>query len=268
MNYKKIYFQIIRNRRNNPLPVSEYGEVHHIKPRSFGGLDAPNNLIHLSAREHFIVHFLLYKIYKHRVKNIFQQSKREIDRYRKMAFAFNFMVNIKSKSQRRLNKNINNRVYEQLRKAVYEQLTKYPYEFVKSMFDFYIQNNLRPKTMYLLNQHFDINITYLTFKMLLNRHQLKISDYKESLYFKQKYSRQMVEEMFDFYISNNLYPKTINVLNEKFNTNFTYDTIQQLFRKYELKISKHRNVISKHGRTRKFEMKELFDFINSYPNNN
>lgn len=167
-----------------------------------------------------------------------------------------------------MNKNINNRVYEQLRKAVSEQLTKYPHEFVKKMFDFYIQKNLRPKTMYLLNQHFDINITYLTFKMLLNRHQLKISNHKESLYFKQKYSRKMVEEMFDFYISNNLYPKTIGVLNKKFNTNFTYKTLLQLFKKNQLKISEHRNGIFAYGRTRKIETKELFDFINSYPNNN
>ena len=77
MNYKKLYFNIIRNRRNNPLPTDEYGEVHHIKPHSFGGLDTPNNLIRLSAREHFIVHFLLYKMYKHRVKNVFPRSERE-----------------------------------------------------------------------------------------------------------------------------------------------------------------------------------------------
>ena len=73
MNYKKLYFNIIRNRRNNPLPTSEYGETHHIKPRSFGqncaDLDDENNLVRLSAREHFIVHFLLYKIYKYRSKN-------------------------------------------------------------------------------------------------------------------------------------------------------------------------------------------------------
>ena len=49
MNYKKLYFNIIRNRRNNPLPIDEYGEMHHIKPRSFNGLDTPNNLIRLSA---------------------------------------------------------------------------------------------------------------------------------------------------------------------------------------------------------------------------
>ena len=147
MNYKKLYFNIIRNRRNNPLSTDEYGEVHHIKPRSFGGLDAPNNLIRLSAREHFIVHFLLYKMYKHRVENVFPRSEREKERYKKMTCAFYIMINAKSKSQKRLNKNINNRVFEQLRKTVSEQQTKYSYKFVKTMFDFYIQNKLTPKTI-------------------------------------------------------------------------------------------------------------------------
>lgn len=53
MNYKRIYFQIIRNRRNNPLPADEYGELHHIKPKSFGrseeNLDDQKNLIRLST---------------------------------------------------------------------------------------------------------------------------------------------------------------------------------------------------------------------------
>lgn len=95
MNYKRIYFQIIRNRRNNPLPADEYGELHHIKPKSFGrseeNLDNEKNLIRLSAREHFIVHFLLYKIYKHRIQS-FKESKREIDRCKKMSSAFKFMM--------------------------------------------------------------------------------------------------------------------------------------------------------------------------------
>ena len=62
MNYKKIYFNIIRNRQNNPLPLDVYGENHHIIPRSFGGNDNPKNLVRLSAREHFIVHLLLVDI--------------------------------------------------------------------------------------------------------------------------------------------------------------------------------------------------------------
>ena len=120
MNYKKIYFQIIRNRRNNPLSEEEYGEVHHIIPRSFGGDDNKENLVHLTAREHFVVHFLLYKMYKYRITKIFVKSEREKEQYKKMTFAFSMMVNTKLKSYTKLDKNINNRLYEKLRKSVCE----------------------------------------------------------------------------------------------------------------------------------------------------
>ena len=237
MNYKKLYFNIIRNRRNNPLPADKYGEVHHIKPRSFGGLDTPNNLIRLSAREHFIVHFLLYKIYKHRVENVFPQSEREKERYKKMTLAFNIMINAKSKSQKRLNKNINNRVFEQLRKAVSEQQTKYSYEFVKKMLDFYIQNNLTPKTIDVLNKQFNTDFIFVTLKMLFYKHNLKISDYREQ----KRYTKEKVKQMFNFYIQNNLSPKTINVLNKQFNTSFIYATLKKLFYKHNLKITDYRD---------------------------
>ena len=236
MNYKKLYFNIIRNRRNNPLSASEYGETHHIKPRSFGGLDTPNNLIRLSAREHFIVHFLLYKIYKHRVQNVFQRSNREMERYKKMTLAFNIMINAKSKSQKRLNKNINNRAFEQLRKTVSEQQTKYSYEFVKEMFDFYIQNNLTSKTINVLNKQFHTDFIYVTLKKLFYKHNLKISDYREQ----KRYTKEKVKEMFNFYIQNNLTSKTIDILNKQFHTDFIYATLKKLFYKHNLKISDYR----------------------------
>lgn len=64
MNYKNVYNQLIEKRRSNPLPDNIYGEIHHIIPRSLGGDDSPENLIRLSAREHFIAHMLLAEIYK------------------------------------------------------------------------------------------------------------------------------------------------------------------------------------------------------------
>lgn len=265
MNYKKIYFQIIRNRRNNPLSkrsCGEAGEVHHIIPRSFGESDLDANLVRLSAREHFVVHFLLYKIYKNRVTKIFGKSEREIERYKKMTSAFNFMVNVKS--QKHLNKKINNRIFEQLRKTASEQQTKYPFELVKNMFDFYIQKKLSPKAINILNKEFNTDFTYNTIKTIFNKHNLKITVHRENDFFKQKYSKEIVEEMFDFYIKNNVYPKTISVLNEKFKTNFTYSTLQQLFSKHKLKISKHRS----HTVFRQSKFKEIFDLYDDYINNN
>lgn len=62
MNYKKIYNSIISYRKNN-IPIG-YSESHHIIPRCMGGLDDMSNLVRLTAREHFICHLLLVKIYK------------------------------------------------------------------------------------------------------------------------------------------------------------------------------------------------------------
>lgn len=61
MNYKKIYDQIINRRKL--ISYDGYTESHHIVPRSLGGNDNQDNLVKLSAREHFICHLLLVKMY-------------------------------------------------------------------------------------------------------------------------------------------------------------------------------------------------------------
>lgn len=277
MNYKKLYFNIIRNRCNNPLPADEYGEVHHIKPRSFGqncveldDLDDKKNLIRLSAREHFIVHFLLYKIYKHRSKNIFPKSKRELERYKKMTWAFNIMINAQSKSQKRLNKNINNRVFEQLRKTIADQQTQYSFELVKAMFDFYVVNKLSPNTINVLNKQFDNNITYNAFKKLLYKHDLKITEhqkYKRHLNRKRKYSKETVKQMFNFYAVNNLTPDTIGILNKQFHTNLSYKQLNKMFHRDKLKLKEHSLYIVPKNNIR-YSLNEIKNMFEFYVNNN
>jgi hypothetical protein len=61
MNYKSIYLQLINKAKNRSL--SGYSERHHIKPRCLGGTDDESNLIDLTAREHYIAHKLLWKIF-------------------------------------------------------------------------------------------------------------------------------------------------------------------------------------------------------------
>lgn len=65
--YTKWYFQIIENaKRTRPLT---YKESHHIIPKCLGGDDCPDNLIDLTAREHFLCHMLLTKMHDdHRLK--------------------------------------------------------------------------------------------------------------------------------------------------------------------------------------------------------
>lgn len=71
MDYEKIYYRLILKRRFNPLKKVRqtnvqyiYTEEHHIIPKSMGGTDEKINLVLLTAKEHFIAHLLLVKIYK------------------------------------------------------------------------------------------------------------------------------------------------------------------------------------------------------------
>jgi hypothetical protein len=61
MNYKRIYKQIVNRAKNRKL--EGYKERHHIKPKCLGGDNSKKNIVTLTAREHYIVHWLLYRIY-------------------------------------------------------------------------------------------------------------------------------------------------------------------------------------------------------------
>jgi hypothetical protein len=60
--YTKWYFDLINQRKQKPLQGNIYTETHHILPRKLGGGDNFENLIKLTAREHFITHLLLTKM--------------------------------------------------------------------------------------------------------------------------------------------------------------------------------------------------------------
>jgi hypothetical protein len=62
MDYKLHYTNLINTRKNRTTIDSIYYEKHHIVPKCWGGTNKPNNLIHLTAREHYIAHWLLYRI--------------------------------------------------------------------------------------------------------------------------------------------------------------------------------------------------------------
>lgn len=97
MNYQNIYNKIIQNRRKTPLSINEYGEHHHIIPKSLGGPDDETNIIKLTAREHFLCHFCLVKM---QIPNTIE--------WMKMYFAFQMFKTKKLKY-------INSRLYERLK---------------------------------------------------------------------------------------------------------------------------------------------------------
>lgn len=97
--YLDVYNNII-DRAKSRKKIDVYTEKHHILPRSLGGTNDLDNLVHLTGREHFIAHRLLVKITKGDDQN-------------KMIFALNSMMNRYNKTMKRYTPN--SRVYEYLR---------------------------------------------------------------------------------------------------------------------------------------------------------
>lgn len=99
--YTTIYYQIIdkaKLRKN----LDSYYEMHHIIPKSLGGSNKKVNLVALTAREHFICHWLLTKMVSDK------HSKW------KMVNALGLMIWAENENQQRFK--INSRLYEQLRR--------------------------------------------------------------------------------------------------------------------------------------------------------
>ena len=58
--YTRWYFAIIESAKSKPY--EGYIEKHHIIPRCMNGTDDADNLVALSARQHFVCHLLLTKM--------------------------------------------------------------------------------------------------------------------------------------------------------------------------------------------------------------
>lgn len=61
MNYRDHYQRLIQKRKEQKIEDWEFFETHHIVPESEGGSSSEENLVRLTAREHFIAHWLLYR---------------------------------------------------------------------------------------------------------------------------------------------------------------------------------------------------------------
>lgn len=80
MDYDKIYDSLIN--RASERTLSGYKEKHHIRPKCVGGEDIAENIVELTADEHYVCHQLLVKM------------KRYSDHinYNKLIFAANMMT--------------------------------------------------------------------------------------------------------------------------------------------------------------------------------
>lgn len=69
MNYWKAYNNLIERAQNRN--ILGYSEKHHIVPKCLGGSNKRSNIVRLTAREHYIAHLLLVKIYPKERKLIY-----------------------------------------------------------------------------------------------------------------------------------------------------------------------------------------------------
>lgn len=68
MNYQKHYDNLMKTRKAYcSFGNLEYWEKHHIVPKCMNGSNDENNLVLLTAREHYIAHWLLWKIYNNKL---------------------------------------------------------------------------------------------------------------------------------------------------------------------------------------------------------
>lgn len=110
MNYLKIYNDLCRTRfhlKNNRLKLKDSGcyfEHHHIKPRCIDGKNIHTNIVLLTAREHFIAHYLLYRV----------AMTNKINKTKKKSILCSFVF-MKAKSSTHKNKYFNSKLYEQLK---------------------------------------------------------------------------------------------------------------------------------------------------------
>jgi len=73
MNYQRIYDQIIDRARKESRKKGQgsYYEAHHVIPKCLGGSNVKDNIVLLTAREHFVCHKLLVEIYPDNYRIVF-----------------------------------------------------------------------------------------------------------------------------------------------------------------------------------------------------
>lgn len=101
--YTRWYYNIVDRAKTRNLSAEDYYEKHHIIPKSLGGSNRADNLVKLTAREHFVAHWLLTKM----VSNTKEKYQ--------MWNAFSCMLYRENPSQERYK--VSSRVFENIKSA-------------------------------------------------------------------------------------------------------------------------------------------------------
>lgn len=104
------------------------------------------------------------------------------------------------------------------------------------------------------------------FNVFSERHNLKLTQHQsyDATTKNKKHDVETVKQMFDFYVLNNLTSENMDLLNEKFNTNLSYNELKKMFYRNGLKLTSHESYKIKLILS-KAKVKDMFQF---YVNNN
>jgi len=136
MDYQKIYNSLIERGKNRILVG--YTEIHHIIPRCMGGTKNLENLVKLTAREHYIAHKLLCEIYP---------------KHHGIVKAFWMMLNkVQSKSQSR-NYIVSSHEYQRIKEINSRIQSQQQKQYIKNngspmVGSFWITNDIENKKVY------------------------------------------------------------------------------------------------------------------------
>ncbi len=176
MNYKYLYEKLIKTRVDRKRIVGEYYEKHHIVPKSIGGTDKVNNIIYLTGREHYIAHWLLYRIRPHSVS---------------LALAF-WKMSIPNTRFTKRNYNVSSKAYHEAKRAMAEANRKLN-----------LGRKIKPEHLlkWKKNKNNSKKIIHkITGEIYLNSKKL----------WREKFSNQITYSAFNYYLRKKLKCKSIN----------------------------------------------------------
>ncbi len=127
MNYSKIYNELMDRAKNRVL--NEYCEKHHILPRCLGGLDISDNIVTLTAKEHYIAHRLLVELYPSN---------------NKIRYAFWMMCTMNTDSQFRYK--VSSRAYEYAKRLISTKTNEHKQKISESLKAAYASGKRTKKT--------------------------------------------------------------------------------------------------------------------------
>jgi hypothetical protein len=112
-NKYTVWYELLMEKAKNRPTLEGYKERHHIVPNCFVKNNSQENLVYLTAREHYIAHLLLWKM------------SMPVKWHNKMTMALNVMVNGSGHKKQDRSYLVHSRIYEAHRKDYARYLSEY-----------------------------------------------------------------------------------------------------------------------------------------------